>query len=401
MIHSKMCKPRIFSWNNDRNPEQVDRAQELTGDLTLNKEKQYEIGRDGILGYKKNVPTFSYSMRQFEFGSMDFWYDLANVENPGSGDDHYIDLDDIKTTYSDIAAFLTDDNNTFKGTIWFPKLRVNGFSINIGDPDAIVERSFDLVGEDYRILDGKYFAFQKKTASGATETVVLSPVPVEYAAAKYIFRVLRVRGGAVSEIAEGSGTNTYTFTGPASVEVRGCVALDIIKIYYESSTAYTTLWTNNDSDVDFLTADSCEIFMKVGTSTRIYKLQSVGIDVSFERTDYKEIGNSEVVQTGVKSKTVTVNLNRFVEDNSLEDILAGDTTYPYINPRDFAENIQLMVKVYSDKTHTTFKMGYLMNNLTPTTLNTTQAVEDYNSRTNAIECDNLKISSEESEIVFA
>jgi hypothetical protein len=396
-----MVKPMIFSWNNDRNPEQVDRAQELTGDLTLNKEKQYEIGRDGILGYKKNVPTFSYSMRQFEFGSMDFWYDLANVENPVSGDSRYIDLDDIKTTYSDIAAFLTDDNNTFKGTIWFPKLRVNGFSINIGDPDAIVERSFDLVGEDYRILDGKYFAFQKKTASGATETVVLSPVPVEYAAAKYIFRVLRVRGGAVSEIAEGSGTNTYTFTGPASVEVRGCVALDIIKIYYESSTAYTTLGTNNDSDVDFLTADSCEIFMKVGISTRIYKLQSVGIDVSFERTDYKEIGNSEVVQTGVKSKTVTVNLNRFVEDNSLEDILAGDTTYPYINPRDFVENIQLMVKVYSDKTHTTFKMGYLMNNLTPTTLNTTQAVEDYNQRTNSIESDNLKISDLESEIIFA
>jgi len=399
MIHAKYVKPRIFPWNNDRDPEQIDRSQDIGGDLTLNREKVYEIGRDGILGYRKQTPSFSYSMRQFEYGSMKFWYDLANMETPGSGEDHDVTLTDMSETKCDIAAFLTDDDGTFRGSIWFPKLRVNGFSINIADPDAIIERNFDLVGEDYKMMDGKYFAFQKATAAGATLNIVLNPVAVEYASGAYILRVLRVRSAVVSELVLATD---YTYTsGTATVAVSGCSAGDVVKVFYISSTAYTTTWTNNDSDPDLLLAEYAEIYMKVGTGTRIYKLQSVGIDVALERADYKEIGNSEVVQTGVKNKTVTISLNRFSENFSLEDILASDTTYPYIDPRNFAENIQLQVKIYGEKEHTNFKIGYLMNNISPTTLGTTQAVEDYHARTNALECDNIKISDTESEIALA
>ena len=404
MIHSKYCKPRVFPWNNDRTPEQIDRCQELGGDLSLNREKTYEIGRDGVLGYNKNTPSLSLSLRQYEFGSMAFWYDLANFETPASGADHYIDLDDIKTTQCDIAAFLTDDSNTFVGSIWLPKLRVNGFSLNIGDPDAILERNFDLIGEDYKLLDGKYFAFQKATAGApGALTMTLSPVAVEWASGDYVFRVLRVRAGVVSELLEDTvvayANDTWRYSA-GDVIVQSCLTSDIVKVYYESSTAYATTWTDNNVDSDFLKAEACEIYMKVGTGTRIYKLQTVGIDVSFERTDYKEIGNSEVVQRGVKSKTVAISLDRFAEDQILEDILAGDTTYPYIDPRDFSETIQVMVKVFSDKTHTTFKMGYLMSNATPTSVNFSQPIEDYHKRTSTLECDNLKISNEESEIVF-
>jgi hypothetical protein len=398
MIHAKYVKPRIFPWNNDRDPEQIDRAQDIGGDLTLNREKVYEIGRDGILGYRKQTPSFSYSMRQYEYGSMKFWYDLANMETPGSGEDHDVTLADMSEAKCDIAAFLTDDDGTFRGSIWFPKLRLNGFSINIADPDAIVERNFDLVGEDYKMMDGKFFAFQKATAAGASTAIVLNPAAVEYALGAYILRVLRVRSNVVTEVPSTSwtfvsGTNTLTVTGG----VNG----DILKVFYISSTAYTTTWTNNDADPDLLLAEYAEIYMKVGTGTRIYKLQSVGIDVALERADYKEIGNSEVVQTGVKAKTVTISLNRFSDNFSLEDILASDTTYPYIDPRNFSEIIQLQVKLFGEKEHTNFKIGYLMNNISPTTLGTTQAVEDYNARTNALECDNIKISDDESEIAFA
>jgi len=398
MIHAKYVKPRIFPWNNDRDPEQIDRSQDIGGDLTLNREKVYEIGRDGVLGYRKQTPSFAYKMRQFEYGSMKFWYSLANMETPGSGDAHDVTLSDMSSTKCDIAAFLTDDDGTFRGSIWFPKLRVNGFSINIADPDAIIERNFDLIGEDYKMMDGKYFAFQKATAAGASTAIVLNPGAVEYASGAYILRVLRVRSGAVTEVASTSwsfvhGTNTLTVTGGA--------AGDILKVFYISSTAYTTTWTNNDSDPDLLLAEYAEIYMKVGTGTRIYKLQSVGIDVALERADYKEIGNSEIVQTGVKNKTVTISLNRFAEDFALEDILASDTTYPYIDPRNFSEDIQLQVKIYGEKEHTNFKIGYLMNKISPTTLGTAQAVEEYNARTNALECDNIKISDVESEIALA
>jgi len=404
MIHSKAVKPRIFPWLSERTPEQINRAQDIGGDLTLNREKQYEIGRDGILGYKKNTPAFKYSMKQFEYGAMELWYSLANLEEPGTGADHAIDLDDLKTKKFDIAAFLTDDSGTFEGTIWFPKLRVNGFTINIADPDAIIERNFDLVGEDYKILNvvptsvGGYLAYQKATASGASTVIVLNPVPVAHAASSYIFKVLRERAGVVSELVQ---TTDWTFAGPATVTVTGGVNGDVIKVFYEASTAYTITWTNNDVEADFLTADSCEIYMKVGTGTRLYRLQSLGIDISFERTDYKELGNPEIVLTGAKSQTVKVSLDRYAEDFSLEKILAGDTAYPYIDPRDFSENIQILVKVFSDKSHTAFKIGYLMNKLTPTTMNSSQTKEDYGKRTTALECDNLKISDVESEVALA
>jgi len=397
MIHAKMCKPRAFPWNSARVPEQIDRLQNITGDQTLNREKVYEIGRVGRLGFKKGVPSFAYSATQFEYGSMAFFYDLANKATPG-GAPYDVDLDDLVETQCDIAAFLTDDNATFRGTIWFPGLRVNGFSINIADPDATIERSFDLIGEDYKMIDSNYLSYETATAAGATTVIVLDPVPILYTATDYIFRVLRVRSGVVSELEE---TTDWTFAAPATVTVTGGVVGDVIKIYYPSATAYTTTWTDNDSDPDLLLAEYAEIRLKVGTGTRIYRLQSVGIDVAFDRADYKEVGNSEVVQRGVNNKTVTVALNRFAEDFALEDILASDTIYPYIDPRNFAEDIQMQVKIYSEKAHTNFKIGYLITGLSPTTIGATQDVEAYQQRTCNLESDNLKISDHETEIAFA
>jgi len=398
MIHAKMCKPRAFPWNSARVPEQIDRLQNITGDQTLNREKVYEIGRVGRLGFKRGVPSFAYSATQFEYGSMAFFYDLANKATPG-GAPYDVDLDDLVETQCDIAAFLTDDNATFRGTIWFPGLRVNGFSINIADPDATIERSFDLIGEDYKMIDSNYLSYETATAAGATTVIVLDPVPILYTATDYIFRVLRVRSGVVSELEE---TTDWTFAAPATVTVTGGVVGDVIKIYYPSATAYTTTWTDNDSDPDLLLAEYAEIRLKVGTAERIYRLQSVGIDVAFDRADYKEIGNSEIVQRGVNNKTVTVALNRFAENFALEDILASDTTYPYIDPSNFAENIQMQVLIYDNKAHTgLIKIGYLITGLSPTTIGTTQDVEAYQQRTVNLESDNLKISSLVSELAFA
>ena len=46
-------------------------------------------------------------------------------------------------------------------------------------------------------------------------------------------------------------------------------------------------------------------------------------------------------------------------------------------------------------------MGYLITELSPTTLGTSQAIEDYNKMTNTLESDNIKISSDLTELVFA
>jgi hypothetical protein len=409
MIHSKFVKPRIFSWASTRVPEQIDRVQNIGGDYTANREKQYEIGREAILGFKHNTPSFTYTMRQFEFGSMNFWYSLANKENPGSGDNHYITLDDIKSKISDIAAFTTDDNGVFSGTVYFPKLRLNSFSVNVGDPQAIVERNFNLVGEHYISLDGNYLAYAEAVCpalgSGESLEIVLDgqsgrpPVPIQIASGEYIIKVRKEHAGVVTELVE---TTDFTYSNSTkTLTVTSAVQNDIVKVFYESATAYDTLWTNNDADEDFLMAESCEIYMKVTSSNRIYRLQSIGIDGTFERTDYREVGNSEIVQTGVKNQTVTVNLDRYAEGMTLEKILAADSSYPYYNPDDFSDTIQLMVKIFTDKTHTTFKIGYLIDNLSPTAMGVAQAVQDYQKRTQRLEADNLLVSNVESDIVFA
>lgn len=399
MIHAKAVKPRIFPWNNDVAPAQIDRAQNLSGDITLNRDKLYEIGRDGILGYKKTTPSMRYSMTQYEYGSLTFWKKLANMVDATT----VVTLEDLKTQYCDISAYLTDDNGTFRGTVVFPRLRVNGVNLNIGSPDANIERSFDLVGEDYHIFNEKYYSYQKAVAVAPGNLVaVLVPVAIEYETGIYIYRVLRVRSGIVSELEYGSGTNQYEYVnGTATITVHDCLTDDIVKVYYPSATEYSTLWTNNDADAALNTAQMVDIEMKVGTSQKIYRLQSVAVATSFERADFKEIGNANVVQTGVKSKTVTVTLGRLLEDFTLEEILAGDPTLPFINPRNFVDNIQLRIKIYSDSTKTLFKVGYLMTNLSPTTLGTSQAIEDYNNAANELQGDNIKVSDDVDELVFA
>ena len=408
MIHSRFFNPWAFPWNSTRAPEQINRSQDIGGDLTLNREKQYEIGREEVLDYKHGIPTLSYTMRQFENGAMELWYDFANRENPGSGDPHYVVLDDLQSKLTDIAAFLVDDSNTFEGTIWFPKLRVSGFTLNIASPDAIVEKNFTLTGEKYRIINDNYLAYQTATVTGSgsfTKTMTLSPIAIQLALNQYIYRVLRIRAGVVTELIEDESlspaVDTFGYNSSTHVlSVQTCQNGDVIKAYYPSATAYTTTWVDNNVEASFLMAESCEVNMKVGTSERIYRLQSVGIDVKFDRTDYREIGNSEYVTFGVRSKTVTVSLNRYSETFTLEDILANDTSYPDIDPTNFSDDIQFQVKIYTDKTHTAFKIGYLITKCSPTAMTTAQAVQDYNTRTTTLQGDNLKISDLESEIAF-
>jgi hypothetical protein len=409
MIHAKMVKPRWFPWNSARQPEQINRLQEITGDLALNRDKLYEIGRLNLLGYRKRTPSFTGKFRQFETGAMKFWYDLANKVDPISNQAHFVDESDFSTTIGDFSAYLTDDSSVFTGSIWARKLRVSGFTLNIADPDAMIERNISVIGEDYAYIQDNYFAYQTATKTGSGSlSMVLSPAAIAYASGKYIFRVLRVRAGEVTDLTlnEFSGSNPPTNSWEfdyitQTIVVQDCADGDIVKVFYCSATAYATTWTDNNSEPTVLLAEYCEISLKVGTENRIYRLQTVGIDVSLERTDYKEIGNNEIVQTGVKQVTTKISLNRFTEGFSLEDILASDTAFPLLEPADFADNIQMMVKIFGEKEHTNFKIGYLMDGISPTAVGNSQAIQDYNKATTTLECDNIKISDLESEIVFA
>lgn len=411
MIHASKYQPNIFPINGLGDPSEIDRAQGIDPTVTPNKTKVEEIGREGVVGYVKKSPTVSYRLTQLEYGSLEFWRKLCNKA------DSVVTLTvaDFKTPTFDIAAYLTDDDDTFRGTLWYPKLRTSGFSVSVGDPDAIAERSFDLVGEEAVTWQGanKYVIYKNHDAgSGADDTIDLSAkVPVadpdvavgESDAAKYIMRIQRIRSGVSAELVP---STDYTYsTGTKIVTIVSAVADDVYKVWYTSSTAPDSLFTPNDSDLDAVAADSVSIYLYIPasgsptSSDYVYRLQSVSIDVAFDREDLKEIGNKRVVQRGINNTTVTVALGRILEEFTIEEVLRGaGADYGKIDVEQLTDNATLIVKIFEDNTKAVLKYGFKATGLSPTELSNGVDVNSYVEAGDTLEGENLTISSDNSEL---
>jgi hypothetical protein len=412
MIHGSYFKPRIFPILGSGGGAEIDRAQGIDPTITLNREKVNELGRDGAVCYIKRSPTVGYRATQFENGSIEFWQKLVNDEVKGSAGQDAIDIDDFKTSYFDICAYLTDDDGTFVGTMHYPALRTSGFSLSISDPQAIIERSFDFVGEFAHIWqnDNKYLIVHEKTGSstitfGSGADFTQIPVKDPDTTDTYILRVVlyNASSGTATVLTRGTdwsysdGSKTLTI----SVSVGGS---DIVKIWYTSSDAPDTQFTLNDSDECALTGESADIFLCIGTpggsEDAVVRLQSATIDVAFDREDHREIGNKDVVQRGIRSKTVTVTLGRLMEDFTIEEILRDKlgADYGKIDVEEFSSDITLVVKIYEDNTKSTLKYGFMCENLSPTEIRGGATVEEYVTGENVLEGEEMVISADNTKI---
>lgn len=402
LIHASNYKPRIFPGKGDVAPAEIDRAQGIDPSTSLNREKVEEIGREGIVGYIKKNPSTTYSLTQLEYGNMEFFKKIANKATAIET----LTLSDFKTPYFDIAAYLTDDDDTFKGTIWYPKLRVDGFSIDIGDPQAIIERSFDFIGEKAIIWQGdnKYVHYQREEiVSGGTgiftltETAVLDPNDNVY-----MIRVLRVRGTVTTELVKDTD---YTEDDADTVTITTPVVGDVYKLYYTSSTAPADMFTANDSDKAAILADSVSIYLyipasgKPSSSDYIYRLQSANLNVSFDREDYRELGNKNIIARGISDKTVSVSLGRILEEATIEEVLAGVAPgYGKLDIEEFTDQATLLIKIYDDNTKANFKYGFKATGLSPTEIGGGTDVNAYVGRDVTIEGEDLTISEDEATI---
>ena len=407
MIHSSYYRPRIFPVKGDVDDAEIDRAQTIDPTISLNREKVEEIGRDGVVGFLKKSPTIGYRLTQLEYGNIEFWQKLVNSTTLGANGETEITLNDFKTPYFDICAYLTDDDGTFRGTIWYPKLRTSGFSFTVGEPQAMIERGFDFVGESAIILqcDNKYLIVNRHEAGSAGDNVIdlsgKAPAEDPDNAGKYMFRVVRIRSGVTTELVE---TTDYSYSdGDKELTIVSIESGDVIKSYYSSATAPDTQFTLNDADPAGLVGDSVSIYLyipgsgKPGTSDYLYRLQSVTLDVSFDREDVREIGNKEVVQRGVRTSTVTVTLGRILEDFTVEEVLRGETTCK-IDVEKLSDEIALIIKVFDDNTKGTFKYGFKATGLTPTEIRGGAGVNEYVRKDSTLEGEELIISADSSVI---
>lgn len=411
MIHSSKYQPRIYPINGAGSPAEIDRAQSIDPAISLNRDKVQEIGNSNVVGHVKKSPSITYRLTQLEYGSMEFWKKICNkADNVNT-----LTLEDFKTPTFDISAFLTDDDGTFRGTLLYPKLRTSGFSVNIGDPDAIIQRSFDLVGEEAVVWQGnnKYLIYAEHTATNGDENVVdlsaripaIDPdVPAGKSdAEKYIYRIMRIRSGSSVEL-DVSADVTYA-TVDKELTIADVQAGDVFKIWYTSVTAPTELFVPNTTDADALIANSVSIYLYIpgagnpNSGNYVYRLQSVGIDVTFDRQDVKEIGNKRVVQRGVNNNTVSIKLGRILEQFSLEEVLRGEVAgYGKIDVEKLTDNASLIVKVFSDNTKQTLLYGFKADNLSPSNLSNGAGINAYVKADNTIEGESLIISSDNTQL---
>ena len=234
MIHSSNYKPRIIPIYGDVGSAEIDRLQELTATTTLNRAKIEEIGRAGIVDWRKSTPAVNVSMRQLEYGNLEFHRKLANVGDTVNS----IQLTDFRTSSVDIAGYKTDDSGTFLGTVYYPNLRLAGMGLSIGDPQALIERSFTMVGEQENVLlyGNKYLIHKRQTiAAGTNSTVTLSdPTPIANPddSGAFLFKVVRMRAGVGTLLLE---PGDWSYNGAGTLTINGLsVAGDIILVWYSA-----------------------------------------------------------------------------------------------------------------------------------------------------------------------
>lgn len=378
--------------------KQLDRIQSIDKTGTLNKLKIKEVGRDGVVEYVDQPPSVTYRAMQYEYGNLQTFITLANLADASTT----ITLNDFQTSTFDICSYLTDNDGTFKGTNWIPKLRLAGFSFNIGSPKGLVERNFDLVGEDWIDWQGnnKYLIYKEKTvesgdlgSADAVTVAVASPSAVQDPNdLVYILRVVRIRAGVSTELVAGTD---YSYAAP-NLTVEDCQASDLIKYWYTAGAYITgqTPFVNNDSDLPAIAANSCSIYLESGNY--VYRLQSITVDVRLEREDKDEVGNVNVVQRGVKSKTVTVTLGRTLETFTIEEILAGKApSYGKLDIREYSDNFTLRVKFYSNSDKTLFKTGFKCAVLAPSDIKGGTSIDNFAEQGNTLTGEDMTLSSSE------
>ncbi len=411
MIHSSKYMPRIYPVNGIGSPAEIDRAQTIDPAVSLNRDKVQEIGNDAVVGYVKKTPSVTYKLTQLEYGSMEFWRKVCNKADSVNT----LTLNDFKTPTFDIAAYLTDDDGTFRGTLLYPNLRTSGFSISIGDPDSTIQRSFDLVGEEAIVWQGanKYLIYAEHTAgTGSDDEIDLSArVPAidpdvpsgKTPAEKFIYRVMRIRSGVSTEL-DLSTDVTYDTT-TKHLTIADVEASDLFKVWHTSATAPATLFTPNTSDADALIANSVSIYLYIpgsgspSSSDYLYRLQSVSIDITFDREDLKEIGNKNVVQRGINDNKVSIKLGRILEQFSMEEVLRGEAPgYGKIDAEKLTDNASLIVKIFSDDTKSTLLYGFKADNLSPTDLSNGAGINAYVKADSTVEGVSLIISSDNAQL---
>lgn len=407
--HASATKPRVYPWNNDTAPIDIDRVQSISGGVNQPQELVYEVGRKDKVCTDLKILEESCSITQLEYGEIDFYLALANQASLPSGG---LELSDFDDALVDIISVGKDKfAGTMEQTLWLPKLSLNSIAFNIADAESRIERTFEFGGDFFKILKNANKIYMQKIYtvpsgySAAPYSIVISdPAPVvdPNVAGKYIQRVLRVRSGVTTEL---TLTTDYTWTnGTTTLAILSATSGDIIKVAYTTGSFgtggdYTAL---NDVDLCYINADSVKVTLQSGAGTEVEldRLTSLNITATLNRISEGVIGLEEKLLKNVESYDVKVGLNGRVKDATIEEVLMGQAgnSWGIIDPNEFKTDLTLRVYVYEDATKAAFKIGYKVTDLAfADTTQDTNANEFWSNGIN-LSSDNMLISDVEGDI---
>lgn len=353
-------KPVIDPFYGNITQAEIDRCQTFDASVNLPNDEIRQLGSEGASAYIPGIGETSVSLKQWEYGDIEFFQKLANST------DTTLTLTDFDSAAEDFNVYLTNTSDDFYGTMVMPNMRLSGFSINISDSKALIERNFTFVGEDCIIFQGNNKYWIKKTETVSTGelvstdfSVVLSdPTPVQNPSTSvYIEKVVRVRGSDTEEL-PASG---YTYvSGTSTLTIANAALADVYKIYYSATTyiSATDPFTENTTSAYGSRASFCELY--IGTSNRLAKVTSASLDVTLTRDDIVGIGYTRADEFGTSEKAVKVSLGKMMDsDLTVEEFLRGVVSgYGVIDFKELSTDITFIIAVYDNSDHDNLLIGY-------------------------------------------
>jgi hypothetical protein len=368
----------------------------------------FVVGKQEKCGTDKGIPVATLPVTQQERGEINSYLTLANLVSMPSGG---FELSDFSSALVDAVLYEKDAfNGNLVQSIWLPKTSINSFGITIADPEARIERTFELGGDNKHELNGdnRYLIHVEDTGAtaGAYVINVSDPTPVvdprpSALPLTYILRIDRTRAGVTETI---ELTTDYTYTsGTQDITILAAMVGDVYNVYYSSDSFGTA---GDPTSVDtaspcFLKADSVTVLISDGvTELELELLTSLSIDVTINRLDEGVIGKEEKILKEISDTPVTVSLNGRIQDSTIlkafQAQLADTDVITDIN--EYLDNVRVTVKVYSDASKATFLIGYQVDGLSFTDDSQSFVANEFGTLTINASSDNLLISNVEGDL---
>lgn len=400
--HARSVSP-WFIPNKGGNPSNLHGITSITGGSSVASEDVFVMGKSEKCATDKDIPESTLSITQLERGEIASYLTLANLDAEPVGG---LDLLDFGNALVDVALYERDSfSGAVEQTFWFPKMAISSLGLDIADPEARIERSFDLIGDNELQLNyTNKILIHKNDVAGSG---VAGAYPIDLTSAgipeldpnnsgAYILRVDRTRAGVTETI------TAYTYNPVGEIlTITSALTGDEYNIYY-SAAAFGTDPTSVDSASPcFLKADSVTVLLSDGTTeVALDLLTSLSISGTFERIDESVIGNDEKILREIQSTTVDVALNGRVKESTFAEAFMGQlgNNWGITDVKKFLDNVRLTVKIYSDSTKATFLIGYQVDNLSFTDDSQAFTANEFGTLDVSATSTNMKITTTEGDL---